>query len=69
MENLKNEDLIKMLSNPFYCINIHPGMSLSHKPIITEEIWKKAAKNLINEIGPEKFLDSLLNNLKGGDNK
>jgi hypothetical protein len=66
MTNLNEEDIKKILSNPFYCLSsISPIFCEEHEPMITEEAYIKGCLNLIEEIGAEDFLRNLLENLKG----
>jgi hypothetical protein len=60
------EELSKVLANPFYCLrSVHPIFAQDHDTLVSEEQWVKASANLIREIGAEKFLGLLLENLKG----
>lgn len=59
------EELQRILSNPFYAINIHPSHCEEHKPLVTEEMWIQAGVQSIKEGGAEKYLRNLLENLKG----
>jgi hypothetical protein len=59
------DDIQRLITNPFYCINIAPMLCAEHEPMISEEQWISAATKLINESGPEVFLRNLLENLKG----
>lgn len=66
MDNkLTVDDLRRIIANPFYCIEIHPSLALTHEPLITEKMWIKSAVNSIKESGAESFLRELLENLKG----
>jgi hypothetical protein len=63
---ISKTDVEKMLSNPFYCLpKIAPIFIEEHEPLVTEEQWIKAGAKSIKEIGAEKFLSNLLENLKG----
>ena len=64
-KELTVDDLRRMLANPFYCIEIHPSMAVTHEPLITEDVWIAGAVNSIKEIGADAFLKELLENLKG----
>lgn len=71
MENLFNkkgelttEGIEKIISNPFYCCNINENLIEKHEPLISEDLWIKANTKIIQEIGAEKFLKRLLENLK-----
>ena len=59
------EDIQRLMTNPFYCINIDPMLCAEHEPMLSEEQWISAAAKLIQESGPETFLRHLLENLKG----
>lgn len=62
---LTEGDIERILSNPFYCIQVDETFSLKHKPLISEEDWIKGGARLIKEIGAEEYLKHLLENLKG----
>jgi len=63
---LKSKDMIKVLSNPFYCLEkVEPTFAIAHEPIVTEEEFIKCGVKLIKEIGAESYLKNLLENLKG----
>lgn len=64
-DNLSVNDLTRIFSNPFYCITACECMCQPHPPLVSEEVWVKVGVNLIKEIGPEKYLRNLLENLKG----
>ncbi len=64
-DKLTIEQLQRILANPFYCINMHPSITIEHEPLISEEIWIKSAVKSIEEKGAEVFLKNLLENLKG----
>jgi hypothetical protein len=60
------KDLQKMFANPFYCLEkVDDVFQMKHKPLITEREWIKTGAIVIEEIGAEKFLQLLLDNLKG----
>lgn len=58
-------DVTGMIANPFYAITIDETLTFPHEPIISEDDWIKANVNLINELGPERYLRNLLSILKG----
>lgn len=65
-DNLSRKDLQQICSNPFYCLpQIAEIFVQQHEPLITEENWISANVKLIEEIGSEKWLALLLDNLKG----
>ncbi len=45
-----------MLSNPFYTINIDPGLANDHELLLTEEQWIQANLKLIDETGAHEWL-------------
>lgn len=67
MQNNFNEnDLIRILTNPFYCLpKIDLVFTEDHEPIMDEGTFVGAGAKLIEEIGPEKYIKNLLENLKG----
>lgn len=64
MSNEEN-NLKKMLANPYYAIVIAKSVSEDHEPLIAEEDWVKANAKLIQEVGAEEWLHRLLETLKG----
>jgi hypothetical protein len=59
------DETINMLINPFYAINIDPGLADEHDPLVTEEQWVQANLKLIDEIGAHEWLQHLLAVLQG----
>ena len=60
------QELSKIVANPFYCLSaVHPIFAQVHEPLISEEKWVGAAAAAIEDMGAEKFLRLLLENLKG----
>jgi hypothetical protein len=59
-------DIVRLLTNPIYAIEIDPDLAFPHEPIISEEEWIAASLRFIGEVGPEAFLRTLLDILKGG---
>jgi hypothetical protein len=64
-EELKVEDVERIFANPYYCLENWTNGEDIHTAMVSEEEWIKAGANLIKEIGPEKYLRHLLENLKG----
>lgn len=58
------KDLRKILAQPYYAINISPNLFGEHEPLVTKEMWIKAAVVDIKRRGPEKFLNDLLGALE-----
>jgi hypothetical protein len=66
MPDMSENDVKRILTNPFYCLSrIHPTFCQEHPPLISEEEWIAAAKQFIKQEGAEEFLKHLLANLKG----
>lgn len=59
-------DLVKLLVNPIYAIEIDPHLATPHEPLVSEEEWIAVNLRFISEAGPEAFLRTVLNVLKGG---
>jgi hypothetical protein len=64
-DNPAATDVTAMITNPFYAIEIDPGLALPHEPVISEEEWVQANVQLIEELGPAVYLHNLLSILKG----
>ena len=62
---LKEEDVERIFSNPYYCLSDWTIGKDGHEALVSEEVWIKSGIKLINEIGAEKYLKHLLDNLKG----
>jgi hypothetical protein len=58
-------DVTNMLINPFYAINIEPDLTAEHEPMVSEAQWVEANLKLIDEIGPQQWLERLLAVLQG----
>ena len=66
MNEFFTEEMVeKILSNPFYCMTIDSSFCMPHKPIISKEDWIKANVKLIKDLGAEKWLYGLIQNLSG----
>ena len=50
----------KMIINPYYAIDIAPGLSTPHQPMVSKETWVKGNLNLIKDMGTEAWLNMLL---------
>lgn len=62
---IDENEVKKMLLNPFYAITISKLLTEDHELLLSEEDWVKANAKLINEIGAEEWLHRLLSVLKG----
>ena len=60
------EEISKIVANPFYCLSrVDPIFAQDHEALISEEMWIGAAAAAVKDMGAEKFLRLLLENLKG----
>jgi hypothetical protein len=57
-------DVTGIVANPFYAIQLDPGLGLPHDTLITEEQWVQANVRLIEELGAVAYLRNLLQILK-----
>jgi hypothetical protein len=39
---MDEDDVTNMFINPFYAINIEPGLAAEHKPLVSEADWVRA---------------------------
>jgi hypothetical protein len=62
---LETDDLIRILVDPYYAINVAPDIAADHQPIITKIDWIKANRCLIDEPGADQWLVYLLSILEG----
>jgi hypothetical protein len=62
---LETEDLIRVLIDPFYTINVDPALVAEHHPIVSKAQWVRANSRLIDELGAEEWLVYLLSILEG----
>jgi hypothetical protein len=61
-----DEDQLKQqLINPYYAINFDPDFAIEHAPIVSESQWVEANLRLLDELGPEEWLERLLAVLQG----
>jgi len=62
---LEKDDLIRILIDPYYAINVAPDIAVDYQPIISKIDWIKANRRLIDELGADKWLVYLLSILEG----
>jgi hypothetical protein len=62
---LETDDLIRILIDPYYAINVDPDIAAYHQPIVTKIDWIKANRRLIDELGADQWLIYLLSILEG----
>jgi hypothetical protein len=65
MRDVTEDDVRRMLLNPFYAIEIAPILAGPHETMVSEDQWVAANVKLIQEIGAEAWLRELLTVLKG----
>ncbi len=59
------EDVARLILNPFYAITIDPTLCLDHEPLVSRDEWVGANANAIRELGPQRYLRLLLDVLEG----
>jgi hypothetical protein len=62
---MDEEQLKQQLINPYYAINFAPHFATKHAAIVSESQWVRANVRLIDELGPEEWLQRLLTALQG----
>lgn len=64
---LTNETICKIFANPFYCLGegINEIFVMEHQALVSEDEFVQVGVNLIKEIGAEKYIRLILENLKG----
>jgi hypothetical protein len=62
---MDENETIHMLINPYYAINLAPGLADEHAPLIGSEQWIQANLKLIDKIGAREWLEHLLAVLQG----
>jgi hypothetical protein len=58
-------ELARILINPFYTITVHGEFTQPHAPLVSRKRWVGANANLIREHGAEAYLHQLLAVLEG----
>jgi hypothetical protein len=56
----------EVLVNPFYAITFAPILCADHEPLIDRETWIRANVQLIEQLGAERWLRTLLEVLETG---
>jgi hypothetical protein len=62
---LMEDNLQRILINPFYAITVAPQLTAEHDPPMSEAEWIQANASLIREVGAERWLKRLLDVLSG----
>jgi hypothetical protein len=61
-----SEEVVRdMLTDPFYAIELAPGMVQPHEPLVSEQEWVAANVKNIEEEGAAAWLRRLLRILQG----
>jgi hypothetical protein len=58
------DNLQRILINPFYAITVAPQLTAEHDPPMSEAGWIQANASLIREVGTERWLKRLLDVLE-----
>ena len=58
-------DMLALVVNPVYAIEIDEDLLFEHEPLVSEDQWVAANVNLIEQMGAEAWLRELLSVLKG----
>jgi hypothetical protein len=61
---MEEQEIKKMLAQPFYAVNISDSLFGKHDNLVTKEVWVASATKLIREIGISDFLYTLLDCLE-----
>jgi hypothetical protein len=59
------DNLQRIITNPFYAITVAPQLTREHEPSIGEAEWVQANASLMREMGSERWLRQLLDVLEG----
>ena len=63
----ENEHLVqRMLTNPSYAVNVADVLCTPHPPLVSKEEWVAANAQLLQELGAEAWLHTLLDVLETG---
>jgi hypothetical protein len=59
------DNLQRIIINPFYAITVAPQLTEEHEPAMSEAEWVQSNASLMREMGSEQWLRQLLNVLEG----
>jgi hypothetical protein len=59
------DNLQRIIINPFYAITVAPQLTEEHEPPLSEAEWVQANASLMREMGGERWLRQLLDVLNG----
>jgi hypothetical protein len=65
MPHFTQDNLQRMIINPFYAITVAPQLTEEHEPAMSEPEWVQANASLMREMGSERWLRQLLDVLEG----
>jgi hypothetical protein len=65
LPHFTEDNLQRIIVNPFYAITVAPRLTEEHEPPMGEAEWVRANASLVGEIGSERWLRQLLDVLEG----
>lgn len=65
MPHFTEDNLQRIIINPFYAITVAPQLTEEHEPAMSEAEWVQANASLMREMGSERWLRHLLDVLEG----
>jgi hypothetical protein len=65
MPHFTDDNLRRIIINPFYAITVAPQLTEEHEPPMGEAEWVQANASLMGEMGSERWLRQLLDVLEG----
>ena len=65
MPQFTEDNLQRIIINPFYAITVAPQLTEEHEPPTSEAEWVQANASLMREMGSERWLRQLLDVLEG----
>lgn len=64
---MNEQETKELFINPYYAISILPSLVEEHEPMVSKEKWIEVNARLIDELGKEEWLKSLLAVLESGN--
>jgi len=65
MPRFTEDNLQRIIINPFYAITVAPQLTEEHEPPMSEARWVQVNASLMREMGSERWLRQLLDVLEG----
>jgi hypothetical protein len=65
MPQFTEDNLQRIIINPFYAITVAPQLTQEHEPPMGEAAWVQANASLMREVGSKRWLRQLLDVLEG----